>query len=277
MTSTGSPSGPKARTPAAVSAAGRNQCTTLRSTRSSGASAGTSAGSQGPAASTSRFAVERLARHARRGRRRPSASQPSTGDPVAHLGAIGPRHVEQRGDAARGEQHAGARLEHGDRRRPGSAPPGCRRVTSAASRISCARPCVRALARAPVTSRPSGGPIVRPPVGTSSRAPVRRSSACHVRVGALHQRHVERVLEVGLADDPGAALRRAAGVRQRELLEAEHAPAAPGQFRERSPRPSHRGRRRSRPRSRRDDMSILEVAVECPFPCARRADWRQES
>ena len=63
-------------------------------------------------------------------------------------------------------------------------------------------------------------------------------------VGALHQRHVERMLEVGLADDPRAALRRAAGVRQRELLEAEDTPAAAGQRGQPSPRPSRRGRPR---------------------------------
>ncbi len=120
MTSTGSPSGPKARTSAALSASGRNQCTTLRSTRSSGASAGTSAGIQGPAASTRRFASSVSPADA--DANAPAVRLPAVDDdPVAHLGAIGPRHVEQRGDAARRQQHAGARLERRRRRRIGDA------------------------------------------------------------------------------------------------------------------------------------------------------------
>ena len=79
--------------------------------------------------------------------------------------------------------------------------------------------------------RQAAGRHQQPPPG----APLERLP---VLVGALHQRHVERVLEVGLADDAGAALRRAAGVRQRELLEAEDAPAAPRQLGER--RRAHR-------------------------------------
>ena len=57
-------------------------------------------------------------------------------------------------------------------------------------------------------------------------------------VGAPHQRNVERVLEVGLADDAAIAVRRAEGVSLRELIEAEHTPAAQSELAKRSA--SHR-------------------------------------
>ena len=52
-------------------------------------------------------------------------------------------------------------------------------------------------------------------------------------IGAAHQRHIGRMLEIGEADDAGLAMRRAAIVVRRETIEPEHALTAAGQMIER--------------------------------------------
>ena len=129
--------------------------------------------------------------------------------------------------------------------------PGCRRVTSAAVSTSWARPwrprAVEGAGDEASVGRPDGQAA-----GGHEQARAGLGLERLPRgVGALHERHVERVLEVGLADDAGAALRRAAGVRQRELLEADDPPAAPGQL----------GERRGPHRAQADHDRVVEHAA----------------
>ena len=53
------------------------------------------------------------------------------------------------------------------------------------------------------------------------------------RIGALHQRHVGRMLEIALPDDAGAAMRGTALMAGLETLEPEHAQLAAGEMAER--------------------------------------------
>src|SRR5918996_576424 len=68
-------------------------------------------------------------------------------------------------------------------------------------------------------------------------------------VGAIEKRHVRRILEISLPDDPGTAVARAFVVRGPELLDAEHRAAGGGEL-VRGPAP---------PRSEADDDHV-EVA-----------------
>ena len=154
-----------------------NQWTTLRSIDRCGASSGTSAGIHGPAASTSRAAaiVSPPART-----RTPSVPRVPAldGDAGPQFGAVPPGHVQARGDGARREQHARARLGDGDGagRDPHGrmAPHHLRRRQHLVGEAVAPRAVERAGDEAS-----SGGPMVRPPVGTSRRVPVSASSACH--------------------------------------------------------------------------------------------------
>ena len=84
--------------------------------------------------------------------------------------------------------------------------------------------------------------------GTQQRAARKALQLAPAIESALHHRHVDRMLEVSLADDARLAMRRAQGVRWREAIEADHVDAAARQLavRPRCPsRPSRRSPRRA--------------------------------
>jgi hypothetical protein len=57
--------------------------------------------------------------------------------------------------------------------------------------------------------------------------PLVASSSRHSSCAPLDQRHVKRMLEVRLADDPAVSMRGAELVSRRELLEPENTEASP--------------------------------------------------
>ncbi len=112
--------------------------------------------------------------------------------------------------------------------------PGARAAIAARSR------CV------PATTGVSGRPTKMPAGLRAQRGRRARRERVPQRVRAPQQRHVLRRLEIRLANDARAAVRRAARVRGPELLDAEHAHVRAPR-RARRPRcPSRRGRGRSR-------------------------------
>ncbi len=203
MTRTGSACGPNACAAKAASGAGRNQWTALRSIRRSGQRRH-QAGHPGTAGEHQPVRLQRLTAddhpHAV-GANLPPVDRHA----VAHVGAVGARGVQQRGDAAGGEQHASPRLGHRDR--PGRDAHGgmpsrhLRRVEHLVRQA--VRPCARERAadEAPL-GRTDRQPAGRHQQGAAGAVLERLPR----RVGPLHQRHVQRMLEVGLTDDPRAAL-----------------------------------------------------------------------
>ena len=68
-----------------------------------------------------------------------------------------------------------------------------------------------------------------PPVSVIRSSPVSRLQSLPQLVGPQEQRHVGRVLEVRLADDPGLPVAGAPVVRRGVPLQPEHPLAAPGE------------------------------------------------
>ena len=277
MTSTGSPSGPKARTSAAVPASGRNQCTTLRSTRSSGASAGASSGSQGPARQHEADSASRVSPATRPTERPRAVRLPAVDDDPRRA----PRRHRPRATSSSEATAAGGQQPRRRAPRPNTATAtsGMRTTRMTAHHLRGRRasrapgPASRALARAPLTSHPSR----RADHQTAGRhqpacVPLRALQRAPLPVRPLHQRHVERILEVGLADDPRPALRRAAACGSVNRSIPSTCPprrassatlAAPI-----APRPTTIASQEPR----RDEIRLhIEVAVECPLPAPKLA------
>ena len=125
-------------------------------------------------------------------------------------------------------QEAGIGLVDGheasSRRKPGKRAA----VAAGESSSSQARPCWRALAATPATTRASGAPTFRPPVIRSSCPAAVGLKIAPQSVGPLDERDVLRGLVVGLPDDPAAAVRSPLGVAAGKGVEAEHPLAPPG-------------------------------------------------
>ena len=102
----------------------------------------------------------------------------------------------------------------------------CRMASASSS--SCGSPCCRALASDPATVSDVRGADHQAAGQRQRSRPVSCLEVGVQLVGAQQQRHVGRVLEVGLPDDPRVAVARPQRVRRGELLEAEH-PSRPGQ------------------------------------------------
>ena len=183
-------------------------------------------GIQAPVASRRRPADVAIARGGRPRRlRRPRASSRAARRSAGRRRPLRPRRGRPR-----------CRLRDRGDRRPARA--ARRRRRGANDRRVAARSsaCVERLVRnavlfrrwraAPAISSPPGSPTSSTPVSSRSRRPDRDSSVAPPIVGGAHQRDVERVLEVGGADDARLAVRRAAIVRRVEAVEAEHAQAA---------------------------------------------------
>ena len=71
------------------------------------------------------------------------------------------------------------------------------------------------------------------PVRNSTRSPHARLEIVPVRIGALQQRHVVGVLEIGFPDQAGIAAARTVLVRDAISFEPEHATTAPRELIER--------------------------------------------
>ena len=132
---------------------------------------------------------------------------------------------EVRGDAAFGEENAGARFQDGEHVVAG--PQGREARADGAGGEDLVRQAVgfRAVFRAGeddavrrANHEPAGLEEERGVCGAGEFIPE--------FVGALDDGDVAGMFEVGFADDPGLAVGRAHGVRRREAVESEHALAA---------------------------------------------------
>ena len=105
--------------------------------------------------------------------------------------------------------------------------PGKRAPTCSAESTSCGMSCSAALRRTPLTSLPSSGPIIKPPVMVSKCSTGIAFEFMPQLIRPSDDRDVMRMLEIDFANDPALAMRRAARVPGRKLLQAQHAPSAP--------------------------------------------------